>query len=124
MRAGRAPALLELLAAAPGTAVVAADSRGRVGFVGSLRGIAQSAEQPFDIRCILGFVFFNAHDHLPTVYVTKSRDDLRFFNGAYADHGGPLVSSQLCQFSSLRSAACKKADSLLPTHRSEENWQS
>ena len=118
-RTGRATAVLELLAAAARTVVVAADSRGRVGLAGILRNVAHSAEQPFDLRRILGLVLFNAHDHLPTVFVTKSNDGFRSFNGPYADHGGPLMTSQLCQSSSVRSSACKNADSLSPTHRSD-----
>jgi len=98
-RTGRAAAVLELLAAAARAVVVAA-----------ILGGAWACRRPSGRRSVCRVairypmyprvVFFNARNHLPTMFRTKSNDGFRFFNRAYADHGGPLVTSQLCQSSS------------------------
>jgi len=100
-RTGGAATLLELLAAATWTVVVAADFWRQARLDGNSRIVAQTAQQPIDVRRIFGFVLLNAHDHLPIMLVTQGNDGFPLFNGAYADHGGSFVSSQLWQFPSL-----------------------
>jgi hypothetical protein len=116
-RAGGAAALLELLAAAARTVVVAADFWRQARLAGNARMVAPAAQQPFDVRCILGLALHHARDHLPTTLSTQINDGLGLFGRAYPDHGGPLVSSQFCQSSPLRSPADRSGDSLAPVHR-------